>query len=195
MEQEIEKTVPARSAREFQVKEKMEERTEWRGQNESQIVGKEKNNDRFVGAAKTSKERAEWCRLQRKNLSILGLPKRKQWPQCHRESSWQERRSRPSQKEKEQSCQSRAPNREGERVKVSESRTLARVRGIRARAWSGNGGLHSEGKQIPRRKRRACKKSLPRRSRRKHERVSGRKTSPRKICRVLVSLQVWPNLK
>ena len=27
------------------------------------------------------------CRLQRRNLSILGLPKRKEWPQCHRESS------------------------------------------------------------------------------------------------------------
>ena len=62
----------------------------------------------------------------------------------------------------------------GERVKVSESRTLVRKRGIRAGAWRGKGGLHSEGRQIPRRKRRACKKSLPRRSRSKHERVSGR---------------------
>ena len=32
----------------------------------------------------------------------------------------------------------------GERVKVGESRTLARERGIRARAWSGKGGLHRE---------------------------------------------------
>ena len=45
----------------------------------------EKRNGRLVGAAETSKERAVWCRLQRKNLSILGLPKRKEWPQCHRE--------------------------------------------------------------------------------------------------------------
>ena len=44
-----------------------------------------------------------------KNLSILGLPKRKEWPQRHRESSWQERRSRPCQKENEQSRLSRAP--------------------------------------------------------------------------------------
>ena len=49
----------------------------------------------IVGAAETSKKHAEWRRLQRKNLTILGLPKRKEWPQCHRESSWQERRSRP----------------------------------------------------------------------------------------------------
>ena len=66
----------------------------------------------------------------------------------------------------------------GERVKVGESRTLARERGIRARAWSGKGGLHREKRQIPSRKVRASKKSLPRRGRRKHERVNGRKSTP-----------------
>ena len=90
----------------------MEERTGWRGQNESQIVGKEKRNGRLVGAAETSKERAERRRLQRKNLSKLGLLKRKEWPQCHRESSWQERRSRSCQKEKEQSRLSKASDHE-----------------------------------------------------------------------------------
>ena len=78
----------------------MEERTGWRGQNESQTEGKEKRNGRLAGAAETSKKRAEWRRLQQKNLSILGLPKRKEWPHCHRESSWQGRRSRLCQKEK-----------------------------------------------------------------------------------------------
>ena len=52
-------------------------------------------------------------RLQRKNLNILGLPKRKEWPRCHRESSWQVHRSRFCQKEKEQSRQSRVPDHEG----------------------------------------------------------------------------------
>ena len=66
----------------------------------------------------------------------------------------------------------------GERVKVGESRTLAREKKIRARAWSGKGELHREQRQIPRRKGRASNKSLPRTSRRKHERVSGRKSSP-----------------
>ena len=61
---------------------------------------------------------------------------------------------------------------------MGKSRTLARVRGIRARAWSGKGGLHHEQRQIPRRTGRASKKSLPRTSRRKHERVSGCKSSP-----------------
>ena len=91
----------------------MEERTGWRGQNESQTGGEEKRNDRLYGVAETSKERAEWRRLQRKNWSILDLPKRKEWPQCHRESSWQERRSRPCQKEKKQSHLSRESDHEG----------------------------------------------------------------------------------
>ena len=90
----------------------MEERTGWQEQNESQI-GEEKRNGRLVGAAETSKEHAEWRRLQRKNLKILGLPKRKEWPQCHRESSWQERQTRPCRKEKEQSRMSRVPDHDG----------------------------------------------------------------------------------
>ena len=65
----------------------------------------------------------------------------------------------------------------GERVKVRESHILAREGEIRARAWRGKGGLHSERRQVPGRRRRAINKSLPRTSRRKHERVSGRKSS------------------
>ena len=87
----------------------------WRGHNKSQIIGEEKKNGRLVGAAETSKERVEWRRFQRKNFNILGLPKRKEWSQCHKESSRQERRSRPSQKEKDQSRLSRAPDHEGGR--------------------------------------------------------------------------------
>ena len=89
----------------------MEERTGWRGQNESQI--EKKKNGRLVGAAETSKERAEWRSLQRKNLNILGLPKRKEWPPCHREQL-ASTPSRPCQKEKEQSRLSRVPDHEGE---------------------------------------------------------------------------------
>ena len=62
----------------------------------------------------------------------------------------------------------------GERVKVGESRTLARVRGISR----GKGGLHGERREIIKRKGRAGKKNLSRTSRRKHERVSERKSSP-----------------
>ena len=115
-------TVPARSATDFEMRGKIEERTGRRGQNESQTGGEEKKNGRLVGTAEISKEHQGWHRLQRKNLSILGLLKRKEWPQYHRESSWQVRQSRPCQKEKEQSRQFRVPNHEGgERVKVGES--------------------------------------------------------------------------
>ena len=65
----------------------------------------------------------------------------------------------------------------GERDKVSESRTLAIERKITAGAW-GKGGHHNEERQISRKRGSASKKSLPRTSRRKHERVSGRKSSP-----------------
>ena len=54
----------------------MEERTGWQGQNESQIGGEEKRNDRLVGVAETSKKRAERRRLQNRNLNILGLLKK-----------------------------------------------------------------------------------------------------------------------
>ena len=40
----------------------------------------------------------------------------------------------------------------GGRVKVGEIRTFVRERRIRARAWREKGGLHGEGRQIPRRK-------------------------------------------
>ena len=49
-----------------------------------------------------------------KNLNILGLSKKIEWSQCHRESSWQVRQSFPCLKEKEQSRLSRAPDCEGE---------------------------------------------------------------------------------
>ena len=42
-----EKTVPARSATEFEIRGKMEEKTGWRGQNESRIVREEKRQTRW----------------------------------------------------------------------------------------------------------------------------------------------------
>ena len=83
------------------------------------------------------------------------------------ESSWQVHQSRLCQKE-----QSRCPEYQiirWERVKVGESRTFARERGIRTGAWRGKGGLHSEGRQVPRKRLRASKNSLSRGSRRKHK--------------------------
>ena len=106
------KTVPARSARVFEIIKKMEKRTGWREQNESHIGGKKKRSGRLVGAAGTSKKRAERRRPYHKNLNILHLLKRKKWPQCQKESSWQVRRNRLCQKEKDQSRMSRVSNHE-----------------------------------------------------------------------------------
>ena len=138
----------------------------------------EKKNGRLYGVVETSKERAEWRRLQRKNWNKLSLPKRKEWPQCHRESSWQVSRSRPCQKEKEQSRLPRVPGHEGGESQDGREPHLGESEGIRARAWRGKGVLDREGRKIPRSTGRASNKSLPRTSRTKHERVSGRKSSP-----------------
>ena len=61
-----------RFAREIEVKEKTENRNEtcWRCRDQRKACKK--------------------GRLQRKNCEILGLPK-KEWPQCHKVSSWQVR--------------------------------------------------------------------------------------------------------
>ena len=55
------------------------------GEEDRMRVRYEKRNGRLVGAADTSKELAEWRRLQRKNLNKLSQLKRKEWPQNHRE--------------------------------------------------------------------------------------------------------------
>ena len=121
--------VPARSSIEFEVKRKMEERTEWRGQNESQIGGEKKRSGRLTGAAETSKERAEWRRFHQRNLNILCLLKRKEWPQCHRESSWQLTSTPEAPFPKGKRNRAVSPEHEivkGKRDKVGESRVLAR---------------------------------------------------------------------
>ena len=61
---------------------------------------------------------------------------------------------------------------------MSEIRTLAREEGIRAGVGGRKDKLTSKRRLVPRRRRRASKKGLPKRSRRKHERVSGCKSSP-----------------
>ena len=65
-----------------------------------------------------------------------------------------------------------------ERVKISESRTFTRKRGIGAGARGGRSGLHSKRRKAPRRSGRASTENLLRRSRTKHERVNGRKSFP-----------------
>ena len=91
---------------------------------------------RLVSADETSKEHAEWRRLQRKNLNKL--LKRKEWSQCHRERSWQVRQSRLCQKEMEQSRQSIVPDHEWGRDS----------RWTRAAPWREREGLEREHKEV-----------------------------------------------
>ena len=150
----------------------MEERTGWRGQNESQTGGEEKRNGRFVGAVETSKELAEWRRLQGKNWDRLGMPKKKSGLSATERAVGKLARAASAKIKRNRAV---CPEYQ---IMRGESRTLARVRGIRARAWRGKNGLHRKRGQIPRRKGWASNKSIPRRGRRKHERVSGCKSSP-----------------
>ena len=47
-----------------------------------------------------------------KTFNILGLPKRKEWPKCQKESSWQVRQRRICQKRKGTEPSVKIPNRE-----------------------------------------------------------------------------------
>ena len=114
IEQGREKTVPARSATEFEIRGNMEERTGWRGQNESQIIGEEKwqtcwccrDQQRTCRMEQASAEKLEHTGPAEKER-VASVPQRK--------SSWQERRSCPCQNKKKQSRLSRVPDhKEGE---------------------------------------------------------------------------------
>ena len=84
----------------------------------------------------------------------------------------------PLPKEKQQSRLSWVSDHEGEESQGDQEPHLGEREGIKPGAWRGNSRLHDEGRQIPRRKGRESKMSFPRRSRRKHEWMSRRKSSP-----------------
>ena len=80
-----------------------------RGQSENQIVGEEKWKTCWC-----FRDQQRACRMAHasaEKFEHAGLVKRKEWPQCHRESSRQVRQSRICQKGKEQRGQSRARDR------------------------------------------------------------------------------------
>ena len=162
----------------FVVKEKMEKKTVWRGRSEI-LRGGEKKWQIF-GGAKTSREFAEWRRLDLKNLNKLHLPKRKGWSKRHKVSRWQGPPSHLCQKKKEQNHQSRSPNHEMEKSQCEQKVCLGVKEGIIAGACEGKSKFYTK-KPVPSRRRNASKENLPRRSRRKHERMSGNKNSP-EVC-------------
>ena len=75
---------------------------------------------------------------------------------------------------------------------MSESRTLASERGIRAEVCRRKSEPYSEGRWVPRR---SSKEDLVRRSRSNHARVSGRKSFITGSGESFFSFQVWPTLK
>ena len=75
----------------------------------------EKRSGRLVGAAEASRA-CRMAQVSAEKLEHSGPAEKEEWRQCHRESSWQVRQSRPCQKEKEQSRLSRGPD-----LKVGES--------------------------------------------------------------------------
>ena len=88
-------------------------------------------------------------------MNILGILKKKEWPKCQREKEravGKYARAVFCQKEKEQNHQSRIPNRKGRRSQGEREPHLGeRKKEIGAGAWGGKGGLHSEGRGVPRR--------------------------------------------
>ena len=85
-------------------------------------------------------------------------------------NDWQVRPRHLCQKEKKLSRLSKSPVREMEPH-------LKDKKGSQAEAWRGKSRLNAEKKPIRRRRGRACKENHSRKSRRKYEQVSGRKSS------------------
>ena len=81
----------------------------------------------------------------------------------------------PLPKAKEQSHLSKTTNCMVNESQGEQEPHLGEGERDQAGAWRGKSGLHNEGRQVPKRWETANKKSIPRRSRRKHERVRGRK--------------------
>ena len=100
---------------------------------------------------------------------VASVPQREQLARTSKPSLLKEKGTEPSV----QSTRSWERESQGGRAPHLDDRG-----GIRARAWRGKSRLHHEQREVSRSKGRASKKSLPRRGRRKHERVSEGKSSP-----------------
>ena len=87
IKREERETVPAE---EIEVKGKMRKRIEWRGQNESQRGRKDKRKWQTCWCCR-DQQRA--CRMVQPSAGKLehSGPAEKEWPQCHKGSSWEVR--------------------------------------------------------------------------------------------------------
>ena len=88
---------------------------------------------------------------------------KKKWPRWHKESSWQVRRSCLSQKKRNRVVSPEHQimrGRESRWARAASWREREREREIRTKARRGKGGLHIEGKQLPRRRRKGKQEEL-----------------------------------
>ena len=159
-----EKSVSARCVREIQAKGKTKERTKWCGPSKSQKEGEKKWHNcwccqeqrRVPTIAQVSAEKLEHARFVEKERVALVL-------QREQLASTLEL-PLPKGKKNGAICPDHHITR-WVSVKVSKSCTLMIESGIGVAAWGGKGALHSKGRQAPRR------------SRKKHEHVSGCESS------------------
>ena len=122
----------------------MGERTRWREQSESQIGEEEKKNGRLVDVPETSKELAEWRRLEQKKLEHT-------WPS---EKSGLSAIKRAVGKYARAAFSKRKRNRA-----VSPEHQIMREIGVGA--WIGKGEIHSEGWQDFKEERKCRQEELP----------------------------------
>ena len=91
---------------------------------------------------------AEWRRLQRSNLNILGQRKKKSGLNATKRAVGKYARAAFAKRKRNRAI---CPDSEGGESQVSESRTLAKGReGDQSRSME-KGELHCEGRQVPRR--------------------------------------------
>ena len=170
---EKERTVSARSARDFEEKEKTEDRTE----RELERRTREKkwqtcwccqNQWRVCRMTQISAEKLEQTRPAEKER-VASMPQSEQLTVSPELSC---------QKEKKWSHLCRSSDCEVGESQSEQSHNLATKRAIKAEAWRGKSGLHNGGKRVLKRRGRASKESLSSRRRSKHERMSGRRSCP-----------------
>ena len=157
----------------------MEERTGWQGQNESQIVGEDKEKSQTCWCCRDQQRACRMAQTSAKKLEHTGPAEKEKSGLSATERAVGRNTGAAFAKKK----RNRAVCPEYQIMRGRESKW------VRAAPWRVRGGSErdhgeerldftvKEGK-IPRRKGRARNKSLPRRSRRKHKRVGGRKSSP-----------------
>ena len=133
--------------------------------------------------------------VSRKNFIRMDLRKRRESPQCHKVASWPGCQRCLCHKEQEHSHQSRSPDRKVGESQGEHKRTLVRNKEGQSGSMMRKGWTPPWRKAGSKEERRASMENLASKSCRKHEWVSGRKSSPGKPGKSWFHFQVWSTLK